>query len=66
MEIVYVIVGVLVVLGVGLAIYEWRKKRVLMQHNLDLDAQPSAHLMAERERAAHRPSAQIGINDTHQ
>jgi hypothetical protein len=55
MEVLYFILGGLLVLGVVVSIIEWRRKRKFLRHDTTLDAKPSGHLMAERERALHHP-----------
>ncbi|MGJ8594690.1 hypothetical protein [Sulfitobacter sp.] len=39
------------VAGVGIAIYEWRKKRVLLAHDLNLEPHEDGHSLAARVHA---------------
>lgn len=52
MEIIGIIIGALLVLGVGLAIYEWRKGRVLLAHDQNLDTRPRTELDTDVIRAS--------------
>jgi hypothetical protein len=57
MEVVsYILIG-LVVVGVAIAFYEWRKKSVLLRHDLNL----AEHRQNEAERELSRNTA--GVRD---
>ena len=39
MTVIYILLGVTLVSGIAIAIYEWRKKRTLLQHDMSLQPQ---------------------------
>ncbi len=51
MELVVWIFGILLVAGVGFAIWEWRKKRTLLTRDLNMDAKRSAEMHRDTHNA---------------
>ncbi|MBO6774463.1 MAG: hypothetical protein JJ897_02960 [Marinibacterium sp.] len=64
-EYIVVAMSFLGAVGAGLAIYERRKKTVLLEHDLSQNPSSSAHLMAEKEHAASQPGLHAGMNMPH-
>ena len=46
-----IIVGLALLIGIGIAIYEWRSKKVLLKHDLRQNRGEAAHVQSERIRA---------------
>jgi hypothetical protein len=51
MEFVVWIFGILLVAGVGISIYEWRKKRTLLAREIDMAAKQSAEMQRDVHNA---------------
>ena len=49
MEWLFLLIGVLLIVGCGVAIYEWRHKKTILAHDLNLNGQQS-----ETDREAER------------
>ena len=50
MEIIYFIVGGVLAVGIGLSLYEWRKGRVLLKHDLTQAQKPNREITRELKR----------------
>ncbi|MEH6645396.1 hypothetical protein [Sulfitobacter sp.] len=51
MEIFFVLILAVFVAGLAVAIYEWRKKRTLLEHDLKLQPHEDGHILAARVHA---------------
>ena len=51
MEILFIVLGLIVVGGAGLAIYEHRKKVTLLKHDLNLDGREQTEASRDMDRA---------------
>jgi len=49
MSVLYFILGAVALAGVGIAIYEWRTKRTLLEHDLNKARQADPHTESLRE-----------------
>ena len=50
MEIIYFIGGGVLAVGIGLSLYEWRKGRVFLKHDLTQGQNPNSEVARELER----------------
>ncbi|WP_299029447.1 hypothetical protein [uncultured Sulfitobacter sp.] len=60
MEFIIIVIAAVTVIGIAATIYEWKKKRTLLQHDLNLQACGNPHTHAAKVHAedviAHRIS----------
>ena len=52
MEVLFIVVGLIITVGVLVAIYEHRKKVTLMKHDFNLDDGAPTEISRDMERAA--------------
>ena len=57
MDVVFLILGAVFVVGVGIALYEWRSGRTLLKHDFGKSAQTEQDRAQMRMEDAHRTSA---------
>ena len=51
MEVIFFLFLAALVAGVGIALFEWRKKRTLLAHDFNLQAREDGHTLAARVHA---------------